>query len=68
MVQISCMMAFYKRMDKQVKFLTTSIVYYNVISLFYYCDYNEAWNISLFTYKVDHIKAIGGGSRVKNTC
>ena len=55
------MMAFYKHMNKQVKFLTTSIVYYNLISLFYYYDYNEAWNISLFTYKVDHIKAIGGG-------
>ena len=48
-------------MDKRVEFLTTSIVYYKLIGLFCYYGYSEAWNISLFTYKVDYIKAIGGG-------
>ena len=52
-------------MDKHVEFLTTSIVYYNLIGLFHYYGFGEAWNISLFTYKVDYIKAIGGGQGSK---
>jgi hypothetical protein len=47
-------------MDKHVEFLTTSIVYYNIIGLFHYYGFSEAWKISLFTYKVDYIKVIGG--------
>ena len=42
--------------------LTTSIVYYNLIGLFHYYGFSEAWNISLFTYKVNYIKAIGGSN------
>ena len=59
------MMARLKRTDKHIEFLTTSIVYYNLIGLFHYYGYSEAWNVSLFTYKVDYIKAIGGGQGSK---